>query len=35
MTNAITPTRYGQVKAVKIVNAREALRKAILAEGTP
>ena len=31
----MTPARYGQVKAVKIMNAREALRKAIMAEGTP
>jgi hypothetical protein len=26
---------YGQARAVKIFNAREALRKAIMAEGTP
>ena len=31
----MTPARYGQVSAVKIINAREALRKAIMAEGTP
>ena len=31
----MTPTRYGQVNAVKTHNAREALRRAIMAEGTP
>ncbi len=29
------PTGYGRVKAVTVYNAREALRKAIMAEGTP
>jgi hypothetical protein len=27
--------RYGQTSQVKIYNAREVLRKAIMAEGTP